>query len=408
MRKKVNAKQYMQYRAEDLKGLTEQRTELVQQMKELTSTAETEKRAFSEEEDQKFDDLDKQVKALDSTIEKMERARDLKLNSSNGEKREGEKSKEPKPEELEERAFANYIRRACGATELEVRAGEQNMTMGNNGAVIPTTIANRIISTVKDICPIFSRATIYNVKGTLKVPVWGKANTTHDIAVGYQEEFTDITADSGKFTSIDLTGFLAGALTLIGKSVANNAQVDVVSFIITEMSKAIAEFLEKELLIGTTNKAQGALSTTNTVTTASGTAITADELISTQASIKQAYQANACWIMHPDTFTAFRKLKDGNNRYLLQDDFTSEFPYRMLGKPVFVSDNMPKMEVGKKAVLYGDMTGLSVNMRENVEIQVLLEKYATQHAVGIVAWFEFDSKVTDNQKLVTVSMKAAA
>lgn len=54
------------------------------------------------------------------------------------------------------------------------------------------------------------------------------------------------------------------------------------------------------------------------------------------------------------------------------------------------------------------MTGLSVNMRENVEIQVLLEKYATQHAVGIVSWFEFDAKVTDNQKLVTVSMKASA
>jgi flagellar biosynthesis/type III secretory pathway chaperone len=80
MRKKTVARQYMQYRAEDLKSLTEQRADLVQQMKDLTSTAETEQRAFSQEEDQQFDDLDKQVKALDSTIEKLERARDLKLN----------------------------------------------------------------------------------------------------------------------------------------------------------------------------------------------------------------------------------------------------------------------------------------------------------------------------------------
>ena len=80
MRKKTVVRQYMQYRAEDLKSLTEQRADLVQQMKDLTSTAETEQRAFSEEEDQRFDDLDKQVKALDSTIEKLERARDLKLN----------------------------------------------------------------------------------------------------------------------------------------------------------------------------------------------------------------------------------------------------------------------------------------------------------------------------------------
>ena len=112
--------------------------------------------------------------------------------------------------------------------------------------------------------------------------------------------------------------------------------------------------------------------------------------------------------MHPDTFTALRKLKDGNGRYLLQDDITGEFPYRLLGKPVFVSDNMPKMAAGSKAVLYGDLSGLSVNMRENIQIQILLEKYATQHAVGFVAWFEFDSKVTDAQKLVALQMKPAA
>lgn len=402
MKKKAIARKYMQYRAEDLKTLMEQRAELVQQMKDMTSAAETEKRAFSEDEDGEFEELDRKVQAIDTTITKMERARDLKLNTTSQLKNE-----ELKTEELEERAFENYIRRECGADNLETRAGEQNLNMGNNGAIVPTTIANRIITAIKDICPIYSRATMYSITGTLKVPVWGKANSTHDIAVGYQEEFTDITADSGKFTSIDLTGYLAGALTLIGKSVANNAQVDVVSFIITEMSKAIAEFIEKELLIGTSGKAQGALATTNTVNVASATAITADELIGTQASIKQAYQANACWTMNPDTFTALRKLKDGNNRYLLQDDITGEFPYRLLGKPVFVSDNMPKMEAGKKAVLYGDLSGLSVNMRENVQIQVLVEKYATQHAIGIVAWFEFDSKVTDNQKLVTVTMKTA-
>ena len=28
------------------------------------------------------------------------------------------------------------------------------------------------------------------------------------------------------------------------------------------------------------------------------------------------------------------------------------------------------------------------------------------HAVGVVAWFEFDSKVTDNQKMATLVMKS--
>jgi len=405
MRRKAKVKKWMQRRADDLKSLIEQRADLVQEMNDLTNTAETEKRAFTPEEDAKFDELEGKVKTLDTTIEKMERARSLKMKGAKKDKKEDLTEKEQA--EKEERAFANYIRSCCGEQVLETRAGEQNLTMGNNGAIIPTTIANRIINTVRDICPIYAKATIYHVNGTLKIPVWGKANTTHGIKVGYQEEFTEIIADSGKFSSIDLSGYLVGALTLIGKTVVNNAQVDVVSFIVTEMAKEIAAFIEKELLIGTSGKAQGALDVDNTVEAASATAITMDELITVQASVKQAYQKNACWVVNSATFTAFRKLKDGNNRYLLQDDITGEFPYRLLGKPVYVSDNMPVVAAGAKPVLYGDLSGLSVNVRENVQIQVLQEKYATQHAVGVVAWLELDSKVSDSQKMATLTMKAA-
>ena len=46
------------------------------------------------------------------------------------------------------------------------------------------------------------------------------------------------------------------------------------------------------------------------------------------------------------------------------------------------------------------------NMRQQIEMQVLNEKYATQHAVGLVAWFEFDSNVIDHQKLATITMAA--
>ena len=405
MRRKVKAKKWMQKRAAELKSLIEQRAELVQEMNDITNTAETEKRAFTEEEDSRFDELEGKVKTLDATIEKMERARNLKMKDAKKDKKEDLTEKEQA--EKEERAFANYIRSCCGEQPLETRAGEQNLTMGNNGAIIPTTIANRIINTVRDICPIYAKATIYHVNGTLKIPVWGKANTTHGIKVSYQEEFTEITADSGKFTSIDLGGYLVGALTLIGKTVVNNAQVDVISFIVTEMAKEIAAFIEKELLIGTAGKAQGALDVGNTVEAASATAITMDELITVQAAVKQEYQKNACWVVNPATFTTFRKLKDGNNRYLLQDDITGEFPYRLLGKPVYVSDNMPVVAASAKPVLYGDLSGLSVNVRENIQIQVLQEKYATQHAVGVVAWLELDSKVTDSQKMATLTMKAS-
>ena len=310
-------------------------------------------------------------------------------------------------EQQELRSFADFIR----GTVAQMRAGEQNFNLGNNGALLPTSIANRIIEAVRDMCPILAGADVYHVSGTLKIPVYGKANGTHDITVGYGADFTELTADAGAFTSVDLSGYLVGALSLVGRSLLNNADVDLVSFVVRKMAESVSVFVEHELLVGTgasDSHCTGALSTTNTMAAGSTTAITADNLIDLQAKIKQAFQRGAVWTMHPNTWSVIKKLKDNNNRYLVQDDITGEFPFRLLGKPVHLSDNMPVIASGAKAILYGDYSGLSVNIRENMTVEVLRETYATQHAIGVVAWMELDSKVSDPQKLATLVMSTSA
>lgn len=381
---------------EFLKKMRENREEKVKAMENVLNAAKTENRAMTAEEQEKFGNIEKEIADIDKTIEAEERAIEAKNKNAGG----GEPKKETQ-EELEERAFVKYVLGA--AAGLEERAGELNLTMANNGAIVPTSIANKIIKKVKDISPILSRATVYYMTGELKVPVYG-ASSVHDVKVAYSDDFTELTADAGKFTSVDLKGYLVGALTLIGRKLKTNAMFNVADFIVNYMAEEIAAFLEGELLNGTTSKMEGALSTTNEKTAAAAAAITADELIDLQAKVKQAFQSDACWIMHPETFTAVKKLKDGQSRYLLQDDFSGEFPYRLLGKPVFVSDNMPKIATGAKTVLYGDMSGLSVKIAEQLEIEVLREKYATQHAIGVVAWMEVDSKVTDSQRMAVLKM----
>lgn len=382
----------------NLKALEEKRAELQEQMMAIATIAEgaegVEARALSNEEAAEFDRLEKETHAIDDSIAIAEKARRIM------DKAPARSGAEARAEE-DEKAFVDYI---MGRSQ-ELRSGEQNMDTTNGGAVIPTSIANRIIKKVKDLCPILEGCTMFSVKGTLKIPVWGKANTTHDITVAFSEEFSELTADSGAFTTVDLGGFLAGALTLIGRSVENNAVFNVTDFIVDQMAEEIAAFIEGKLLNGEASKNEGALATTNTVNAASASTITADELIELQASVKQAYQKNACWTMHPDTFTKIKEVnKDLNGRYLLQDDVTQEFPFRLLGKPVYLSDNMPQIGSSAKAVLYGDYSGLAVNFRENVSVQVLREKYATMHAIGVVGWFEFDSKVMDSQRLAALVM----
>lgn len=382
---------------EFLKKMRENREEKVKALENVLNAAKTENRAMTAEEQASFDAIEKEIADIDKTIEAEERAVKAKNTDQTG----NDDSAQATQEELEERAFVKYVLGA--AAGLEERAGELNLTMANNGAIVPTSIANKIIKKVKDISPILSRATVYYMTGELKVPVYG-ASSGHDVKVAYSDDFTELTADAGKFTSVDLKGYLVGALTLIGRKLKTNAMFNVTDFIVNYMAEEIAAFLEGELLNGTTSKMEGALSTTNEKTAAAAAAITADELIDLQAKVKQAFQSEACWIMHPETFTAVKKLKDGQSRYLLQDDFSGEFPYRLLGKPVFVSDNMPKIATGAKTVLYGDMSGLSVKIAEQLEIEVLREKYATQHAIGVVAWMEVDSKVTDSQRMAVLKM----
>ena len=64
------------------------------------------------------------------------------------------------------------------------------------------------------------------------------------------------------------------------------------------------------------------------------------------------------------------------------------------------------MTASNKAIVYGDMSGLYVKLAQNVELQVLNEKYATQHAVGVVGYIECDSKIVEPQKLAVLTMGA--
>lgn len=399
------------------KSLAEQRADALKEMQSIIDKAKAETRAMTDEETAKLDELGKSIETIDKSINAEKRALE-KLGKPAPEQEDGttKDTSDPEPEqraeipEADKRAFMNTVNAL-----VEQRAGEQNFNMGNNGAIIPQSIAHRVITEVKEMCPILAGATIYAVKGTLKIPVYGDKtvdDTPHNITVDYAEEFTELTADAGAFTSIDLTGYLVGVLTLIGKSVINNSEIDVFGFIIREIAKRIALFCEKELLTGTgaaNHHCTGALSTSNTLNAESVSAISADKLIELQAKVPTVYQGDSCWTMHPETFTAIRKLKDSTGQYLLQQNggIVNAFPYTLLGKPVYLSDNMPKIGSGNKAILYGDYSGLSVNMRETMEMQALYEKYATQHAVGLVAWLEMDSKITEADKLAALVMSVS-
>lgn len=396
-----------------IKGLKEKREDLKNQMRSILDSAKAEERALSDEEASKFDALDKEVKSIDSTIEREE-----KMNSLEEKEVKSETNKELTPAEkrmyksIEERddynSFAEYIRSEVSG--VKNRADASSLTKSDNGAVIPKTIINKIIEKVEDISPIYKLATHYDIPGTANIPT--EDTSVDSITVAYATEFTDLTSHSNKFGTIELTGYLYGALTKISKSLLKNSNFQLTNWVINKMSKKIAKFLEGELLNGTTNKVSGIAgsydSTNMNKVLASKSAVTSDELIDAQELVLDIYQADAIWVMNKATRTAIRKLKDNEGNYLLNRDLSAKWGYTLLGKDVYCSDNVAKLgATSKNVVFYGDLSGLAVKEGEKTEIQILTELFAAQHAIGVVAWGEIDAKVEDKQKIAVVSTPAS-
>ena len=396
-----------------LKELIEKRAKLMSELTAMVAALKTtttkdgkpveEFRAFTTEEQKAYDEKTKQVEELNATIKSVSEARNLEINVPVPEGNEPKKDEKDaaKKEAEEERAFVEYLR---SGKALETRA-DSNWTPASNGAVIPTSIANKIIEQVKNISPIYAMSTKYNVGGTLTIPYYDESEGT--ITVGYQDEFSAITATSGKLKSISLGGYLVGALTKVSRSLMNNAVFDVLNYAIGKLAEAVALWIDREIINGTTAKIEGLSSAKNVLTSASATAVTADELIDLQDTVPDIFQPNSIWVMSSKMRSAIRKLKDGDGNYLLNKDATSKWGYTLFGRPVYISDAVV-MEKGKPAIYYGDFSGLAVKMTENFTMEVLREKYAEQHAVGVVAWLEMDAKIENDQKIAVLKMKATA
>lgn len=383
----------------NFKELEEKKNDLIERATVIVNGAESEKRELTDDEAQELAEIRDDVKKIKEELATLELIKDetKDVAEEEGEKMEDEKKVDV--EQAEERAFDAYVR----GIVLNERAGE--LTKGANGAVIPTTIVNKIIKKVYDICPILEQSTKYNVKGKLEIPFYGETDE-NAITVAFANEFEDLTSNVGAFTKIELDGYLAGALTLVSRSLINNSQFNLVEFIVSHMAYAIKRFIEDKLLNGAVGKVTGLTTAVTAVTTEASTAITADEIVQLHDSIKDDFQNDAIWIMSPATRTALRTLKSTTGYYLLNDDISTPFGTSLLGKPVYVSDNMPDMGAGKTAIYYGDMKGLATKFAEEMEIEVLREKYATQHAIGVVGWLEFDGKIENAQMVKKLVMKA--
>jgi len=376
------------------KEITEMINDLKDQMSQIVDTATAENRLLTDDENKQFASLEAQAKNAEATLANMEKIENMQRVHI---------ATPMSQEEKDVKDFADFIRH--GVTQEG-----SNITKGDNGAIIPETIARRVIDKVIDISPVFARAHRYNVKGTLDLPYI--ADGDNDIAMAFHDEFVDLESTALKISSIQLTGYLAGVFTKISKSLLNNTDIALANIVVDEMARAVALFYEDNIFHGHTPAGASAMTVegitqaTQVIETAAASAFTADELITLVDTLKTPFQKNACFIMAPATLTAIRKMKYTTGEYLVNPDFRTGFGTTILGKPVFVSDQMDAATAGNKCIVYADFgEALAVKMVEEFQLQALKEKFALQHAVGYVGWTEFDAKIQNQQAIAVLKMK---
>lgn len=376
-----------------VKELMEKRNDVLVKMTAIIDKAEEEVRAMTETEQQEYDKYKTEMKGLNATIQAAEeRAKQEAGNVPKGQ--------EEKTEEEEIRAFEQYCR--GNVTALEERA----MKLGNDSSIIPRTIVDRILTKVKETCPIFELTDLYNVNGELVLPYYDETGSA--ITAAYIEEFTELTEKTGELKSITLKSYIIGVLAKISKKLINNTDFDIVGFVTDQIVKNLREMIEKEVLTGESGNIKGIFPNAKNKVTAPDATITGDLLIDVQMSVKEPYQANAVWIMDRSTFTEIRKLKDGDGNYLMIPDFAAGGGWMLLGKKVHLSESVPKFAQSVKVLAYGDMKGYTLKIGKNIETQVLQEKYSTQYALGVQAFVEVDGAITNEEAIAVLEMGAGA
>lgn len=144
------------------------------------------------------------------------------------------------------------------------------------------------------------------------------------------------------------------------------------------------------------------VSTDNTTTE-----ITTDNLIEVKYSLKPGYSRGAKWIFHRNTVKEIRKLKDGYGQYLWkqglkdEDDTILDLPYAM-------SEYCPNtFEAGKYVGILGNFAYYWIADFVDFYVQVLEEKYITENKIGYMSIWYTDGMPVVGEAFSRVTLASA-
>ena len=329
----------------NMKELIEKRNNLFEKSDNMLDGIEKENRSVNDKEAKDLNDIQNEIRALNSQIEYLEKQE----NEKQTEERSMENNKEVR------KGMEQLLRKQQG----EERAQYVNTT-SDGKAIIPVNIANEIIEHAESLSNIFGQARKFNsVSGELRIP----RNDSTDLA-GFVGENEEVPSLRTKFDFVKLGQRRVGAAITITNQLVNDAGFDIVGFSISELGKQAGRAVERAALKGTSENDQfeGILSPktlelANLNKVALPAEIDYNSLVDIYNAIQPVYLDGSQWIMSRALFAEVSKLEDGNgHKYVQGAVVNGRLQQTILGLPVVVSDQLTKEDgiiFGKVSEAYG-------------------------------------------------------
>ena len=381
--------------------LREKRAKTWNAMETFLASQRNDKGVLSAEDDATYSRMEQELDDLTREIKRMERkdAIEAELNKPVASPLTAKPMSPNDKDEKEGRASNTYKKSFWNAMRDKAArpAVMDALKIGSDaegGYLVPDEYEKTLIEGLEEENIFRKIAKVINTSsGDRKIPVVATKGTA-----SWVDEEGLINESDDTFGQVSIGAYKLGTLIKVSEELLNDSVFDLEDYISTEFARRIGSREEDAFFNGDgVGKPTGIFNATGGaeigVTSASATAITADELIDLFYSLKAPYRKNAVWVLNDATVKAIRKLKDNNGNYLWQPAITANTPDTILGKPVFTSSYVPTIGAGAKSIAFGDFTYYWVADRQARSFKRLNELYAATGQVGFMATQRVDGKL---------------
>lgn len=295
------------------------------------------------------------------------------------------------------KAFYHYLRTGESAELRKARKALQEGTTTEGGYLVPDDEYGSIIAK-RDESSIISRLGLTRVttdRDKFNFPTENTSMTKFTIVA---EEGAITTAQSDpSFDQVAVTIYNFKKLIKVSEELLEDENSNLEAFLTNALGRALADTENYYALIGTgDSQPQGAfVGGTAGLTLDSASAIGAGEIPELMGKLKTPYHSGAAFVMDPATWFYLKGLT--GSQFIFTDGVarlsgTVDGP-TLEGFPVVLNSNVAAIGASAKSVLFGNFDFMGFVTNRGVRVRRLVELYAGNGQVGILANYRFGCAV---------------